>query len=302
MLHRQGEMVLEVLIYHLINLEFTMFNLFPPGNDLYEMELIGDHQTMVGIPVDSPEELKRRIFAAIKSYHLRLASVDYTLKHYGTNWRFPHPDQEQEFLLNTLRTIERRVQYIINLLTSGEQRPEIMGLLAAEAALIRLNATFRSASILIMQGYPFEAASMCRIILEQLAWAYAVSQLTDKEAIIKLKPPRSITKFKELLPTAGRLYGVLSSQAHLDPEDHRHYIMIEEGGAIVVRYYLPHDTKLILASLLVLLNAFYQTTKAISGTYIQEALEEGHDFIPKYKTDPQFLEEALEQLQAELNP
>ncbi|MDP2285472.1 MAG: hypothetical protein Q8L06_15140, partial [Pseudohongiella sp.] len=81
-----------------------------PANDLYEMELIGDHQMRIGVPIDAPEELKRRVLAAMKSYQARLKSVDYTLKRYGEYWKYPDPSEEESFLLYTLRALDQRVE------------------------------------------------------------------------------------------------------------------------------------------------------------------------------------------------
>ena len=60
-------------------------------NDFYEMELIGAKFMLIAVPVGTPEELKKRLLGAIMSYHMSLASVDYTVKRYGDPWRFRDP-------------------------------------------------------------------------------------------------------------------------------------------------------------------------------------------------------------------
>src|SRR5512138_2389034 len=53
---------------------------------LEDLELIGDHKFVVGIPYDSAPEFRRLVFAAAKTYYLRKRSVDHTLKLYGSSW------------------------------------------------------------------------------------------------------------------------------------------------------------------------------------------------------------------------
>ena len=103
-------------------------------------------------------------------------------------------------LVNSLRAINGKVTHLVGALASGSKRPEPLGLFAAEMALIRLSASFRSALILVHHGYPFEAAAICRLILEQLGWIFAIHRKTSLDEIIAVKPQSTIGKLKEFFP------------------------------------------------------------------------------------------------------
>lgn len=270
-----------------------------PANDLYEMMLIGDDQVRIGVPIDAPEELKIRILGAIKSYGAGLKSVDYTIKQYGQDWRFCGPDTETQFLLDTLRSLERRVSWTVSELVSGHLRPSVYGIFAAEAAMIRLKPTFRSASLLIMQGYPFEAAAMCRIILEQCAWSYAVRHMPNREEVRSKLASKSISTLKDIFPSAGELYGLLSSYTHLGPNTASHYIRKDEKG-IAIQYLLPDQANEVLFHLLQMYKLFAKVSYEVSGEYQKNRIEEDFEFIPDFQTDLKRLEAAHDILREKL--
>jgi hypothetical protein len=124
------------------------------------------------------------------------------------------------------------------------KQPDHVGLFAADMALIRLRATFRSALFLIMQGFAFEAEALCRIVLEQYGFAYTASKSNDADFIQNINVTKTISNLKKVLPYAGKLYGELSSQSHLDPKNNRHYIE-DEDNVIIIRYRLPQSAKII---------------------------------------------------------
>lgn len=249
--------------------------MFSPANDFFEMELIGDHSMLVGVPIDAPETLKRNVVAAIKATYMNFSSIDYVVKRYGQQWKFPPSSAETIELVNSLREMSQKVTEMVEALSAGIARPEHMGLFAAEMALIRLDASFRSAILLIRHGYPFEAAAICRLILEQLGWILTVHGKTELDDIISVKPQSTIGRLKALLPKAGRIYGILSNQAHMDPKDNRHYVGYDsEKGSAVVRFYLPEETKIILNALRVLTDLYVSIVRYVSGDYIKDSLQE----------------------------
>ncbi len=230
------------------------------------MELIGDHHFTVAVPIDAEEDLKKKVVSAIKTHFAGQKSVDYILKRYGPHWAFPAPKDDIIKFLNALRAIDDTVIRVIAKISDAENRPDHVGLFAAEMAIMRLKPTFKSAQLLIMQGYSFEAAALCRLILEQLGFAYAVHEMKDTDKILKTQPSKTIANLKKMIPYSGRLYGDLSSRAHLDPKENRHYI-IEKDGAIFVRYNLHEDAKLILYYLCHLAIDFEKMAHTISGKY-----------------------------------
>lgn len=185
-----------------------------PANDFYEMEMVGDQMMLVAVPIHAPAELKKRILGAVKSYHAGLSSVDYTIKRYGERWKFADPSDDEIAFVRTLSDVDARIANLVDDLGSGSARPDCIGLFAAESALVRLKPTFRSALILISQGHAFEAAAVVRLLLEQIAWAFAVYGLFDKAEVLQQSSTDAISKLKKYAPFVGRLYGALSKQTH----------------------------------------------------------------------------------------
>lgn len=239
-----------------------------PPYDLYEMELIGDPIFTVAVPVDASEDLKRKVVGALKTHCMGTQSVDYVIKSYGSEWVFSPPEEDRLFLLKTLRAAENIIDTIREDLSGRTGRPGAVGLLAAKAALIRLSATFRSAMLLVMQGYPFEAAAMCRIILEQYGFAYAVFKIDDPEEISRIKSSKTISNLKRLLPYAGKTYSYLSSHTHLAPKGTRHYVD-RENGNVVVRYVLPESTRIVVCHFLRLVVDFSKVVKEVFGDSLE---------------------------------
>jgi hypothetical protein len=237
-----------------------------PPYDFYEMQLIGDHLFTVAVPIDSEEDLKKKVIGAVKAHLAGQKSVDYVLKRYGKHWSFPSPDENILKLLNALRAVDDTVVSVITKISEAENKPENVGLFAAEMALMRLKTTFKSTQLLILQGYSFEAAALCRVILEQFGFAFAVYEMEDTEKIFKIKPSKTISNLKKLMPYSGRLYGELSSRTHIDPKENRQYI-VRKDGSFYVRYNLHEDSKIILYYICLLAIDFENISNTISGEY-----------------------------------
>lgn len=244
-----------------------------PANDFYEMEMVGDNRMLVGVAIQAPAELKKRILGAIKSYHASLSSIDYTIKKYGERWNFAEPSEDEVSLVRTLKAIDERVSNLIDDLAGGSARPDRIGLFEAESALIRLKPTFRSALILISQGYAFEAAALVRVILEQVAWAFAVHGSVEHDKVAEQSPTAAISILKKHAAVAGRLYGALSKQAHLDARLAQTYIVQDPEGAVEIRFRLTVESRLILGYLIAVLGLFRSVALSVSGAYFTERPE-----------------------------
>jgi hypothetical protein len=86
----------------------------------------------------------------------------------------------------------------------------------------------------VRHHYVFETEAVIRIILEQLAWAYVVPTIPE-DKIPKLKPNDCITRFKTFFADCGRLYGILSHGAHIDPSIADDYATFHGQGVPPVR-------------------------------------------------------------------
>jgi hypothetical protein len=246
------------------------------SHDLYEMELIGEDHFLAAVPIDADQDLKRKLLGAIKSHFLGLRSVDHTIKRYGERWSFPGPTADQLFVVSTLRAIDHKVQSLVRAITTGSPRPDQIGLLSSEVALVRLEATFRSALLLLSRAHAFEASAVIRLALEQVAWAYAAAQCISRSDVLSVSPTRAITPLQAIAPCAGRLYGALSTQAHLDPTISETYYEAAEGGVVSIRHQLADESYVALAHLLVVTILFELVLRNILGAYIDYPPPQGY--------------------------
>jgi len=270
----------------------TPFSVEPP-NDLFEMELMGAHRFYVAVPVCADVELKRRILGAIKSY-FHGGSVDHLIKRYGDKWTLPEATEDQRFVVQTLKSIRRRVVQVLNSIAKGRPRPDHAGLLAAEVALMRLETSFRSAMILIAQAHAFEATAIVRMILEQVAWAYAVHDVADRAEVQRTSPTGAISRLKGLMPFAGPLYGALSGGAHIDPALTGRYFDATPDGTVTIRTQMSEESYSTLGHLMAVLSLFERVVQITLGAYIDRARE--RRFLDRFATLSETLDAALGKL------
>jgi hypothetical protein len=108
-------------------------------------------------------------------------------------------------------------------------------------ALVRLDASFSAAQVLLRCGFYFEACAVIRLILEQLAWVAAVADLSVMSEIENTKPSASIRALKRFMPCAGHLYGILSDQAHMHlPQQYRYVDLGTDRINVTVRFGSEH--------------------------------------------------------------
>jgi hypothetical protein len=257
------------------------------------MELMGDSRFSVAVPISADVELKRRIMGAIKSYY-HGTTVDRVIKKFGAHWTFPEPNGDQLFVAKTLKCIARLVEQFIHAIERGDPRPEHSGLLAAEVALVRLQPTFRSALILVSQAYAFEAAAVVRLILEQVAWAYAVHLHEDEKTVSGVSTTGSITSLKRDLPYVGSVYGYLSKRAHVDPTLTFTYFRASTDGVVEIKQQMSEVSFVVLGHLLAVLAAFERVTLITLGKYVRLPAEPG--FRRTGLTTRGYLNEAMRRL------
>lgn len=196
------------------------------------LRTINTRKFMFAVPNDLPSELIRNMTAASLAYFLGAKSIDRTINQYGAYLEIDegHPlsneDKEIDYLFQMGRDEIKRAKETIHDYFAGT---ESIGAILASAALTRLETTFRASGLLIRLKYIFEASSLCRMILEQIAWAYSVHELDDKKAF-NLSPRKAIKNLKKLLPYVGEIYGFLSKYTHLEPELITEYLQVVDGN------------------------------------------------------------------------
>lgn len=196
---------------------FTKSNRVDEGimDGLEDFDLIGDFQFTLGVQWDAPDDFKKKVFAAAKSYTLGLKSMDSVYKKYSEYWEIPY-SKEKVLINEKVQQIKATIGQAIDNFISINDKPDIPSLYFSLAALFRLQNTFQSVLLCIKSNLYFEASSLSRMIMEQLAWIYRVHKLEIHE-LINTKPTACIKYLKQLFPYVGRLYSELSESVHLSP-------------------------------------------------------------------------------------
>lgn len=157
--------------------------------DIEEFEVIGDGSIRIAVPPDTPVDLRKNVLAGAKAYYGGYKSIDYVLKTYGEYWDLEEDeDVEKSICRKLVHEAKTHVQFEIDNVNKIQHKPPRFGLFAAAIGLSRLAASFKSAAVLIFRGHNLEAMAICRLILEQIAWAHAVHGLEEDDDVIKMKP------------------------------------------------------------------------------------------------------------------
>jgi hypothetical protein len=144
---------------------------------LANLHFIGDGDFLFAVPLETSSELRARMFAAWKSYGRGLMSMDEVLEAGREGWNFEREDRTDlqrfvdEIVLPSREVIFKAIQRFNG---APEDSFPKLGQFAAGAALTRLHTSFTVLALLTRYGYGFESAVVARLILEQLAWVYAV--------------------------------------------------------------------------------------------------------------------------------
>lgn len=193
----------------------------------------GGQLATFGLSLSSPEDLRKNLTAAAMAFGLGHNSIDYVRKRYKdvlkeepsirtTAW-LQHVGRNE--LLSILTRILKETTYAV------KEKPDVLGLFAADMALIRIVASFRSALELLKLGFYIEALTICRLIIEQLAWIYDIHE-KDDESFFNTPTSKSIGKIRRFLPELARAYGQLSEWAHLAPHVAPHYVSIKDRAEL----------------------------------------------------------------------
>lgn len=221
---------------------------------LEDLVTIGDSSWVIGVPYWSDEEFKRYVLAGVKAYATSSRSIDRILRDYGPAWTFSEKDQLQEELFLATSDVRSIVTDSLNTLFDSTPAEVPLGRFAAEAALLRLQNTFQAVVLLVRQGLHFEVQTLSRLILEQLAWAHAVSGYEDA-SYTDLRAERCISGLKQMLPNMGRMYGELSKTTHMRFETTLRYVK-SDGRQMIVTHRATDVALVDAYHLLVLADAF----------------------------------------------
>lgn len=124
-------------------------------------QVFGGPGGVFAVPLDAEREMVRRMIAGCKSWASRLKSIDYTLKHYGHYWESGPAKLSPSQIIN-LRCAAMSKEIILDIVNRRHELrnlPDVFGLFAAGAALMRLEASFNTTRFLLFHGLSFEASN-----------------------------------------------------------------------------------------------------------------------------------------------
>ena len=204
------------------------------SSDLDEYDILSTINMSAAVPSNSDLEFRKFIWAAMATYAFGNKSIDNVMKRYDYAWQeWKKGAYERDPFILSLRGMFR----IINKVSYDLEKTKVensLSSICAKAALCRLEASFKAAYGLVRKEYIFETDAVAKVILEQLAWAYSAKGLNEED-LLKLKPNKCITKFKEFFPESGTFYGQINRWAHLDPFIVKQYEKFHNEEVSVVR-------------------------------------------------------------------
>ncbi|MDF2857762.1 MAG: hypothetical protein K0Q87_3613 [Neobacillus sp.] len=240
--------------------------------DLDDIELIGSPWITVGVPYNSQVSFIKNVYTGACAYRLGLSSIDYTYKKYVKDQNIIKSTNDFDAkILEVTSSLKRGIIDVLEYLMSIE-KPDIPCLFAAGAAYVRLQNTFKGAVLCLRTGLHFETLAMERIILEQLAWIYKVHNYNGD--YFKILPNKCISDLKQLIPSVGIAYGILSDKLHIKPISTLDYISTKN---VVLR-----DNRQIIQNAYLLLKIYDMF--CIVGEFIYADLLKNHRYIKKDHT------------------
>jgi hypothetical protein len=174
----------------------------------------------IGLQSTFPEELKRRIAAAMLSCQFGYSGVDYAYRTYTKHERYD-PGDPSRLDWQMDGAIKRQVASLGELIFQVTPHPNKRhGEIISEWCFMRVPHSIELLVSCSHKGALFESAAIARTILEQIAWACRIDALKDLHAIKDTSATKAIGALNRLCPVAGRLYGWLSSHSHWTYEAH----------------------------------------------------------------------------------
>ncbi|MEX0660738.1 MAG: hypothetical protein WEA58_13950 [Balneolaceae bacterium] len=215
------------------------------------------------------QDFKQNITAAAIASSLRISSIDYTKKNYLPDLRESDRDLSSAYI-EAYKELKEYVISSVERLDSEDKRLPSPGVFAASIVLERLISSFFSAHLLYRLGNTYEGHAVSRLLLEQMAWAYAVHKLPDLKKIKATSPSKSISSLKAFVPKAGKLYGFLSKKTHLDYESHPEFLRVKDGKNFIIHSHIKFEEY--ASVLLNLADIFVLVWESTQFEYIDETI------------------------------
>jgi hypothetical protein len=193
--------------------------------DLGDTKVIWHHFTPLIVPEEFSLTEERYLLASQQTLFCGNTSVDNILKSQFADYETQiaaalqkHKDnvnlRKIELVSKTLKEAKKVYTTVYDSLKGLDFSSTGEAHLVCEMIFLRLHSGFKACRFLIKYGYYFETYAIQRQILEQLAFAYHVSNHITYDDF--LQPPSCIKQFKNFYPSVGTLYGLLSNRTHID--------------------------------------------------------------------------------------
>lgn len=214
---------------------------------LEDFEVIAG-KTQLMVLVSRPladETLIENLQASIIATLLDLKSIDHVKRTYIKKYSSKKKDKEKSKridleYINAYKAIKKHIEKEFSRLVTNKNDEPPLGVFGASIVLERLVTSFFSAHLLYKLGNSYEAHAVSRLILEQIAWAYAAHTLEDLNDIEKIVTTKAISQLKKIAPEAGKLYNFLSEKTHIDYDNHSEFITIEQERNVILLSHLDY--------------------------------------------------------------
>ena len=201
--------------------------------------------------------------AGLVSYQLQLSSIDYALKRYVK----PNTYDGEELLLGDEVSdyLRDSVMVLMKQLRLLQTKHPTFGTFGAEITIYRLPHSLDTGRLLSNRGLLLEVLPILRLCLEMLAWSSVAFHMKDEARVVALKAQSCIAELKSLYPTAGRLYGYLSTFSHWGHVIHGHFLDVRPEQVSVLKASVRYRA-MALALCLVILDVFVEVVRMLYPT------------------------------------
>jgi hypothetical protein len=174
----------------------------------FEIDYLGDDLFTVGVPALAPAGFRHAVASAARGWLFEDPVLLAALQPYGGVELFQPPKGGYYPLFRDIAYfVVRHIRAEIDRIGNIPRVPDQHGVFAAQNALVRLQSSYFAACALMRQYLWVEFACILKLILEQLAWSYAVRDLEGPK-LFATKPSN----------------GFLNHTAHISPNLTAEYI------------------------------------------------------------------------------
>lgn len=202
---------------------------------LIEYHLVGFADQLVMLRFDAPKVLVEAVKAGLIAHAHGIENIAEVRQKFADLISVPlKRNSEEEAFCEVFHASINHIEEVMSRFVRDDSRTPRLGIKLADRVLRRLRGSMIRAGFLYHAGGWFEGDAVVRQILEQIAWAYCAAELADAKSIRKINPTKGITFLAKLIPSTGRLYGRLSTLAHLSPKVHGLFMTKHDGKLKVI--------------------------------------------------------------------